>query len=161
MTPRKKYSFWIDDHQADGLKEVKERDGVLESEQIRRAINDWLEKKGVRKKMERPRAATRRRSGRHRTRYRWLPGVRRRAMARGVLDDGTRCMSEVWRRVGEGMPPAVDEHVLVYSQPQEQHAIARYVETARGRYHFVATGLSPEEITHWRYLDTSEDEEEE
>lgn len=61
MTPRKRYSFWIDDEQADGLKVVKERDGVLESEQIRRAINDWLEKKGVRKP-ERPRAATRKRS---------------------------------------------------------------------------------------------------
>jgi hypothetical protein len=35
--PRKRYSFWIDDEQADGLKVVKERDGVLESEQIRRA----------------------------------------------------------------------------------------------------------------------------
>jgi hypothetical protein len=58
MTPRKKYSFWIDDDQADGLKVVKERDGVLESEQIRRAINDWLEKKGVRGRTERPRAAT-------------------------------------------------------------------------------------------------------
>lgn len=54
MTPRKRYSFWIDDEQADGLKEVKERDGVLESEQIRRAINDWLEKKGVRKTERRP-----------------------------------------------------------------------------------------------------------
>ena len=43
MTPRKRYSFWIDDEQAEGLKEVKERDGVLESEQIRRAINAWLE----------------------------------------------------------------------------------------------------------------------
>ena len=65
MTPRKKYSFWIDDEQAEGLKEVKERDGVLESEQIRRAINEWLDKKGVRKKTERPRAATRKRSARH------------------------------------------------------------------------------------------------
>ena len=58
---RKKYSFWIDDAQAEGLKIVKERDGVLESEQIRRAINDWLEKKGV-KKPERKRAVTRKRS---------------------------------------------------------------------------------------------------
>jgi hypothetical protein len=62
MTLRKKYSFWIDDEQAEGLKVVKERDGVLESEQIRRAIRDWLEKKGVSVKSERPRAATRRRS---------------------------------------------------------------------------------------------------
>ena len=62
MTPRKKYSFWIDDDQAEGLKAVKERDGVLESEQIRRAINDWLEKKGVKAKTERRRAVTRKRS---------------------------------------------------------------------------------------------------
>jgi hypothetical protein len=59
--PRKRYSFWIDDEQADGLKVVKERDGVLESEQIRRAINNWLEKKGVRK-ADRERRTTRRRS---------------------------------------------------------------------------------------------------
>ncbi len=39
---------------------VKTRDGVLESEQIRRAINDWLEKKGV-KKTGRKRAVTRKR----------------------------------------------------------------------------------------------------
>ncbi len=49
MTPRKRYSFWIDDEQSEGLKRVKNRDGVLESEQIRRAINDWLQKKGVKK----------------------------------------------------------------------------------------------------------------
>jgi hypothetical protein len=61
MTPRRKYSFWIDDEQADGLKAIKERDGVLESEQIRRAINDWLQKKGV-MKAERKRAVTRKRS---------------------------------------------------------------------------------------------------
>ena len=60
MTPRKKYSFWIDDEQASGLKVVKARDGVLESEQIRRAINDWLQKKGV-TKTGRKRAGTRKR----------------------------------------------------------------------------------------------------
>ena len=60
MTSRKRYSFWIDDEQADGLKVVKERDGVLESEQIRRAINDWLEKKGI-KKSDRKHAPTRKR----------------------------------------------------------------------------------------------------
>lgn len=54
MTPRRKYSFYIDDDQADGLKAVKERDGVLESEQIRRAINQWLEDKGVKVKTAKP-----------------------------------------------------------------------------------------------------------
>jgi hypothetical protein len=62
MTPRRRYSFWIDDEQADGLKAIKERDGVLESEQIRRAINDWLEKKGV-GKPERGREVTRQGGG--------------------------------------------------------------------------------------------------
>jgi ribosomal protein S19E (S16A) len=56
---RRKYSFWIDDAQADGLKAIKERDGVLESEQIRRAITRWLEKKGIIMKPERKRAVTR------------------------------------------------------------------------------------------------------
>jgi hypothetical protein len=39
---------------------VKERDGVLESEQIRRAINRWLEEKGV-TKSDGKRAGTRKR----------------------------------------------------------------------------------------------------
>ena len=39
MAPRQRYGFWIDVEQRDGLRFVKERDGVLESEQIRRAID--------------------------------------------------------------------------------------------------------------------------
>lgn len=61
MTPRKRYSFWINDVQAEGLKAVKAADDISESEQIRQAINDWLKKKGV-KKAERKRASTRKRS---------------------------------------------------------------------------------------------------
>lgn len=59
VTPRTRYNFWIDEEQRAGLKLVYERDGVLESEQIRRAINDWLKKKGVTKKAGRKRAQTR------------------------------------------------------------------------------------------------------
>jgi hypothetical protein len=44
---RKKYSFYIEESQADALKAVKERDGVLESEQIRRALNEWLKRMGI------------------------------------------------------------------------------------------------------------------
>lgn len=64
MTPRtrKLYSFWIDPAQAVGLKAIKQRDGVPESEQIRRALDTWLKEKGVMNKTERPRAATRKRS---------------------------------------------------------------------------------------------------
>ena len=70
MSPRhrKLYSFWIDPEQAVGLKTVKERDGVPESEQIRRAIDAWLTSKNVteknvtEKKTAPRRASTRRRA---------------------------------------------------------------------------------------------------
>jgi hypothetical protein len=44
---RTRYNFWINEHQRDGLRAVKERDGITESEQIRRAIDEWLESRGV------------------------------------------------------------------------------------------------------------------
>jgi hypothetical protein len=60
---RRRYNFWIDDEDREGLQAVKERDGILESEQIRRAIRDWLNKKGLaRPKAERRRATTRKRA---------------------------------------------------------------------------------------------------
>jgi hypothetical protein len=59
---RKLYSFWIDPEQSTGLKTVKERDGIPESEQIRRAIDAWLDERRGNEKSERPRAATRKRS---------------------------------------------------------------------------------------------------
>jgi hypothetical protein len=65
MTPRRRklYSFWIDPEQASGLKAVKERDGVPESEQIRRAIDAWLEEKNTPGAKTAPRrAGTRRRA---------------------------------------------------------------------------------------------------
>ena len=49
MSPRKLYNFPIDPDLAVGLKTVKARDGISESEQVRRAIRDWLSKKGVMK----------------------------------------------------------------------------------------------------------------
>jgi hypothetical protein len=61
MTPKRRYTFWINDAEADGLKDVKEAEGIAESEQVRQAIRDWLKKKGV-KKSERKRARTRKRS---------------------------------------------------------------------------------------------------
>ena len=86
MTPRNRYTFFIDDVQREGLRAIKELYGTPESEQIRRAINAWLKShefspaareavreafeatnfvgrkpKGV-KKTERKRAVTRKRS---------------------------------------------------------------------------------------------------
>jgi hypothetical protein len=62
MTPRKRYSFWINDQQAAGLKVVKAAEDISESEQIRQALNEWLNKKGAMKKAQGKRAVTRKRS---------------------------------------------------------------------------------------------------
>jgi Ribbon-helix-helix protein, copG family len=63
MSPRRRlFNFAIDDHLAAGLKAIKARTGVSESEQARRAIQMWLESQGEMKKAERKRAATRKRS---------------------------------------------------------------------------------------------------
>ncbi len=61
MTLRRRYSFWINDAEAEGLKAVKADLGISESEQIRQAVRDWLRKNGV-KKSDRPRVAPRKRS---------------------------------------------------------------------------------------------------
>ena len=44
---RHRYTFWIDDSQAAALKAIKERDGVPEAEQLRRAIAAWIRERGV------------------------------------------------------------------------------------------------------------------
>jgi translation elongation factor EF-Ts len=56
---RKRYSFWINDAEAEGLKAVKADEGISESEQIRQALRDWLRKKGLKKATKR-RSRTRR-----------------------------------------------------------------------------------------------------
>jgi len=62
MTRRRKlYSFWIDPDQAVALKRVKARDGIPESEQIRRAIDAWLASKGVAVIQAKPRQRRRQR----------------------------------------------------------------------------------------------------
>ena len=58
MTPKKRYSFWINEAEAEGLKVVKGDEGISESEQIRQAVRDWLKQKGV-TKPNRPRARPR------------------------------------------------------------------------------------------------------
>jgi hypothetical protein len=60
VTPRTRYNFFIDDEQREGLKAIKEARGIPESEQIRRAIDEWLKREGV-TKTERKRAGTRKR----------------------------------------------------------------------------------------------------
>ena len=60
MTPKKRHTFWIDDDQLAALQDVRVRDGVLPSEQIRRALDDWFKKKGV-MKADRKRVPSRKR----------------------------------------------------------------------------------------------------
>jgi len=62
VTPsqKKQTAFRIDPDILEGLQEVKTRDGVPLSEQVRRALRHWLKSKGV-MKAERKRAATRQR----------------------------------------------------------------------------------------------------
>ena len=63
MAPlRKIATFRLDDELLEGLKAVQERDGIPPSEQARRAIQMWLEAKGVMKKAAPRRAVTRRKA---------------------------------------------------------------------------------------------------
>jgi hypothetical protein len=52
MTPseRRVTTFRIDDDLLEAMEFLKERDGIPYSEQLRRAMREWLEKKGALKK---------------------------------------------------------------------------------------------------------------
>ncbi len=64
MDSRTRYTFYIDSAQREALSAIKARDGISESEQIRRAIAAWIAGRDVPspKKAERRRAGTRKRS---------------------------------------------------------------------------------------------------
>jgi metal-responsive CopG/Arc/MetJ family transcriptional regulator len=50
MTPRRKlFAVRLDDDLLEGLDAVYARDGAQPSEQVRRAVREWLERKGVMK----------------------------------------------------------------------------------------------------------------
>jgi hypothetical protein len=63
VTPstKKQTAFRIDPEILDGLRTVKERDGVPVSEQVRRALVAWLDEKGV-TRADRKRVGPRKRS---------------------------------------------------------------------------------------------------
>jgi len=61
MATRKLYSFWLDPDLLAGLKALKERVGVNESETLRRALRAWLEQHDAIAKPGRKRAVTRKR----------------------------------------------------------------------------------------------------
>jgi hypothetical protein len=62
MSLKELTAFRIDTELMEGLRKVKETDGIPLSVQVHRALVAWLESKGVMNKTERKRAATRKRS---------------------------------------------------------------------------------------------------
>jgi Ribbon-helix-helix protein, copG family len=61
VTPLRPTNFRLESELLEGLQQVRERDGIPVSEQVRRALRAWLEVKGVTVKTERKRAVTRKR----------------------------------------------------------------------------------------------------
>jgi hypothetical protein len=62
MSPKTASTFRLDDELLEGLRQVKEKDGIPQSEQVRRALLMWLESKGVKVKAAPRRASTRRKA---------------------------------------------------------------------------------------------------
>ena len=44
---RRMHSFYLDPELSEGLRAIKDRDGIPDSEQVRRAVRVWLETKGL------------------------------------------------------------------------------------------------------------------
>jgi hypothetical protein len=61
MSPSKIAAFRLDEKLLVALQEIKTRDGIPVSEQVRRALQAWVKSKGV-VKSDRKRATTRKRS---------------------------------------------------------------------------------------------------
>jgi hypothetical protein len=63
MPTRRRANFYLDEHLLQGLKLLKDRVGIPESEAVRRAVAEYLERQDARaiSKPERKRAATRKR----------------------------------------------------------------------------------------------------
>lgn len=59
VTPLKPATFRLEEELLEGLEQVKERDGVSITEQVRRAVIAWLAAKGVKVKAQGKRAGTR------------------------------------------------------------------------------------------------------
>ena len=57
MTSLKPTTFRLETEIMDALNEIRERDGVAVSEQVRRALKQWIEAKGVKIKTQGKRAA--------------------------------------------------------------------------------------------------------
>jgi hypothetical protein len=62
MSPKQRFQMVLEPAQIEGLKRVAARTGASMAEQIRRAIDAWLEKEDRPRRSDRPRGSTRKRS---------------------------------------------------------------------------------------------------
>ena len=62
VTPLKQTNFRLEEELLEALQEIRDRDGIPVAEQVRRAIRNWVDSKGVKVRAERKRAVTRKRS---------------------------------------------------------------------------------------------------
>ena len=53
--PRRMHSYYLDEELTAGLDAIRDRDGILPSEQVRRAIAMWLKSKGYKQPLQRKR----------------------------------------------------------------------------------------------------------
>jgi hypothetical protein len=53
MSPRTRYTLFLEDYQREALKRVKAKDGIPESEQIRRALDEWHARRRIKKTAKR------------------------------------------------------------------------------------------------------------
>jgi hypothetical protein len=62
MSPKELTAFRVDPQIMEGLRRVKQRTGLSLSVQLHLALTAWLDTQGVKRRPERPRAVTRKRS---------------------------------------------------------------------------------------------------
>ena len=53
MTPTRQTNFRLEEELLEALQAIRERDGIPVAEQVRRALQAWIEAKGVRKTAKR------------------------------------------------------------------------------------------------------------
>lgn len=61
MTPLRQQNFRLEEEILEALEQIRERDGIPVTEQVRRALKVWIAEKGVTLKTERKRVAPRKR----------------------------------------------------------------------------------------------------
>ncbi len=113
MAAKTLHSFFLDAQLSDGLKRVKQREGIGEGEQVRRALRDWLDKR---------QAAPVWRSGR------CLPVAFDDLSSFSLGSDGF--WRDLTRAFPDGLPADVNE-LREYVNKRRQERLARHLKEVR------------------------------